>query len=45
MFRAWDERFDDSNAYHGSLEPLQGAKQPKGLSLQLYDYQAKGLAW
>lgn len=36
---------DWDSVNHGLLAPLRCAAQPRSLSLHLYEYQAKGLAW
>ena len=34
-----------NSVWHGDLVPSRTVCQPKGLSLHLYEYQAKGLTW
>ena len=47
QFNFWHvyDSYHWKHKWHGELVPSGSSCQPKGLSLSLYDYQAKGLAW
>ena len=40
-----NEEYSWISSWYGDLIPSRNVCQPKGLSLCLYDYQAKGLTW